>query len=45
MDIGNIRDPLGIWLIRVKLSVQQVLIFMYLLTKVYPLPAATYFRQ
>ena len=40
MDIGNIRDPLSVRLVRIELPGQKVLVLMYLLTKVDPLPAA-----
>ena len=41
VDIGNIRDPFGIWSICPKLPIQQILLLMHLLTKIYPLSTAT----
>ena len=40
MNVRNICDPLSVRLVRIELPGQKVLVLMYLLTKVDPLPAA-----
>ena len=45
VDVGNICDPFAVWSVCPKLSVQMIFVLMYLLAKIYPLPAATNFGQ
>ena len=45
MDIGNICDLFGIWLVCLELSVQMILVLIYLLSQINPLPAMTNFGQ
>ena len=44
MDVGNVRDPFRIRPVCPELSVQQILVLMYLLSKVSPLPATVNLR-
>ena len=45
VDVGNIRNPLAVRSVSPELPFQQIVVLMYLLTKVHPLPAATDLRQ
>lgn len=44
MDVGDVRDPFCIRPVCPELSVQQILVLMYLLSKVNPLPATADLR-
>ena len=45
MDIRNISHLLGVRLVRLELSIQQILVFIYLLSHLNPFPAPACFRE
>ena len=45
VDIRDIRYPFAVWLVCVKVPVQQILVLVYLLPQLLPFPAAAYLRE
>ena len=45
LDVGNVRPPFAVWLARLKLAIQQISVFVHLMTQIDPLSAAANLRQ
>ena len=45
MNVGDVRDPFAVGPVRMELPVQKILVFVYLLSHLLPLPPAANLRQ